>query len=374
MSSSKSVTTIFTRRELYNLVWSKPITTITKEYACSYHGLRKICKEYNIPTPKGGHWSKLRHGKESSQDRLPNGDNVKIDLAELNKTNESSNSLKKQKKVFEDSKLNFSVPKRLTKPHYLVKEARSIMKDRKPIGFGPGRDIIYSRGDCISIEVTEKYLSRALRLWNALIKLLLKRGHSISETKTSEFLIFGESIWIRVREVLKREKIEDTSWDRYEMYGSGVLSIKIEVSYNEKEFRDKKSKTIEEQLPDIIAKLELMAREEIKERIERQERWKKIEKEEAIKKAREEKVTTELNNFKQLFETADRWHRSQYLRNYINEFERYAVESNSLDSHKRDWIAWAKEKADWYDPFIEKEVDLLSEIDRETLNKRKSKF
>jgi hypothetical protein len=46
----------FTRESLYELVWSKPLTSIAKEYNVSDNGIRKICKKYEIPLPKLGHW------------------------------------------------------------------------------------------------------------------------------------------------------------------------------------------------------------------------------------------------------------------------------------------------------------------------------
>ena len=94
------------------------------------------------------------------------------------------------------------------------------------------------------------------------------------------------------------------------MVGFGTMSIKIGHGYKGKEWRDQKDKKLEDQILNIIAKLEHLACKERIERIERQERWRKIEEEEAIVKAKEEKVTTELNNFKQLFETAGRWRSS----------------------------------------------------------------
>lgn len=378
MNDKKSDKIVVTRKELYKLVWSKPLTSLIKDYAYSDNGLRKICKKHNIPTPKLGHWAKLKHGKKPPKIPLPRSENINIELIlrkdEKNTFVHSNSELSKIKNELQHAGINFTVPDRISGLHPLVKKAKEILKNRKIGWFGKGRDIIYSKGECLATEVTKPNIPRALRIWNTLIKIILQRGHKISKNKNSEFLIDEEEFTIRVREILKRVKVEDSNWERHEMVGSGTMSIRIGHGYKAKEWRDQKDKKLEDQILNIIAKLEHLACKERIERIERQERWRKIEEEEAIVKAKEEKVTTELNNFKQLFETAGRWHRSQYLRNYINEFERYNAESNSLDSHKRDWIAWAKEKADWYDPFIEKEVDLLSEIDRETLNKRKSKF
>ena len=48
------------RKDLYELVWLKPISTLSMEYDLSPLELRNICVDYQIPLPKNGHWSKLK--------------------------------------------------------------------------------------------------------------------------------------------------------------------------------------------------------------------------------------------------------------------------------------------------------------------------
>jgi len=38
-----------------------------------------------------------------------------------------------------------------------------------------------------------------------------------------------------------------------------------------------------------------------------------------------------------------------------------------MNEEKLQWITWAKEKADWYDPFIQKEDDYLGRYDSNIL-------
>ena len=52
-----------TRKELYDLVWSEPMTTICKRFGLSDNGLRKRCKSMNIHTTLG-YWAKLKYGKQ----------------------------------------------------------------------------------------------------------------------------------------------------------------------------------------------------------------------------------------------------------------------------------------------------------------------
>src|SRR3989304_3715302 len=52
-----------TREELYDLVWSKPMSLLAKEFEISDVGLAKICKRMEIPRPPRGDWQKLKVGE-----------------------------------------------------------------------------------------------------------------------------------------------------------------------------------------------------------------------------------------------------------------------------------------------------------------------
>ena len=62
---------VFTRQEFYDLVWSKPMTHIAKEFALSDVALHKICKKHDIPNPPLGWWAKKAAGKAVKQTPLP---------------------------------------------------------------------------------------------------------------------------------------------------------------------------------------------------------------------------------------------------------------------------------------------------------------
>ncbi len=61
----------FTRRELYDLAWSTPMTKLAKRFGLSDVGLRKICAKHRIPAPPLGYWAKLQFGKPVKQIPLP---------------------------------------------------------------------------------------------------------------------------------------------------------------------------------------------------------------------------------------------------------------------------------------------------------------
>lgn len=61
----------YSRKEFYDLVWSKPITHLAKDFGLSDVGIHKICKKHNIPNPPLGYWAKKTHGKAVTQTPLP---------------------------------------------------------------------------------------------------------------------------------------------------------------------------------------------------------------------------------------------------------------------------------------------------------------
>ncbi|MEO6733841.1 MAG: hypothetical protein ABIN01_21635 [Ferruginibacter sp.] len=76
----------------------------------------------------------------------------------------------------------------------------------------------------------------------------------------------------------------------------------------------------------------------------------------------------ELNEFKDTLQKATRWHKANNLRNYINEIESRMIANSNDQEDITNWLAWVRSKADWYDPFIEKEDPLLTNIDKDTLS------
>ncbi|MDX3911649.1 MAG: hypothetical protein QHC67_17855 [Sphingobium sp.] len=59
------------REELYQLVWSEPMTKIAARFGVSGSYLARICTMLNVPRPERGYWAKLAVGKAPLQPSLP---------------------------------------------------------------------------------------------------------------------------------------------------------------------------------------------------------------------------------------------------------------------------------------------------------------
>jgi hypothetical protein len=55
-------TFVVTREQLYEEVWSTPLTALSKKYGISDVALGKICSRLNVPKPGLGYWAKIDAG------------------------------------------------------------------------------------------------------------------------------------------------------------------------------------------------------------------------------------------------------------------------------------------------------------------------
>jgi hypothetical protein len=66
-----SDTITLTSAQLYEQVWSVPMSRLAGRYGISDVALAKHCKKHDIPRPPRGHWAKLAFDKPSPKAPLP---------------------------------------------------------------------------------------------------------------------------------------------------------------------------------------------------------------------------------------------------------------------------------------------------------------
>lgn len=62
---------VFTRQQLYELVWADPVSTLANSLSVSNVGLAKACRRGNIPLPPRGYWAKRQSGRRVIRTPLP---------------------------------------------------------------------------------------------------------------------------------------------------------------------------------------------------------------------------------------------------------------------------------------------------------------
>lgn len=61
----------FSGDEIYELVWSEPLLSLSKPFGLSDNGLRKRCRAMDVPTPSPGYCQKAKHGSKPRRKPLP---------------------------------------------------------------------------------------------------------------------------------------------------------------------------------------------------------------------------------------------------------------------------------------------------------------
>ncbi len=338
------------RKELYDHVWSKPISNLSKEFDLSDLELRKICKEYQIPLPFQGHWSKLKHSKPVKIIPL-NEDYKGSDMIQyVPKVKSTKELVKKFKPILTD------VPLKLTNPLPEILEAGAKLKEYK---FSNWNRMTQS-SEVMSIKVSNfKLLNRALRIMDVFLKSIIKRAFTY-EVVYGSLRIEKYNIieTINCRELNNRKFFKDKyGWNSSSLTPNGLLSINIE-GYRSKQWKDGKLK-LEEQIDKIVLQLEDYFLKHKLQEIEINRYWREVERLEKERLARQKVIQNDIDEFKKLRMHARRYHECQMIRDYINAASKYRDEK---------WIQWANDAVDWYDPIISKPHAKLDYANKVTLD------
>ena len=359
------------RQELYDLVWSQSMLALSKQYAISDVGLRKTCVRLEIPIPKAGHWAKIQAGKKVKKEKLIANATVEQKvILRLRKEGEESNKFSSspfyalQKEIKEDRRLNLAVQERMTDPDPLVVKAkRNLAEKHKSWKF---EGMIQTENDNLDIRVSPALVERALRFMDTFIKMSRARSHEILVDTSGTYIVVKEQkIKIGCKEISKRVVVKDGNWERSEYHPTGLLGFKSE-GYSSGEWRDTK-KLLDEHIPSILAKLELSIQGLLDCWEENRKRDEIRKEKERIAKEIEQKQENELSDFKGILLKATRLHKATTMRSYVDKVEEHAINNNILTDELINWLAWARKKADWYDPLIESDDELLKNVDRDTL-------
>lgn len=354
-----------TRKELYDSVWSSSLTKLSDKYALTAEGLRKICKEFDIPIPENGYWMKLKYNKEVKVQELHNNfkgeDKIILTIRDEGNTINLDQSpltiLTKQ--IENDTKAPSTVPAKLTNPDLLIRQTKEYWDKRK-------KDPYYrnDKVDKVWISVENDNLDRALRFMDTFIKLLRYRGHTFKRDINGwgpDIIINSIKFPFRLREANKRIP-SNKPYPIYDYIPTGVFIFDTGEYSTEKVWKDGKVK-LEQLLAKIVARLEIDAQKKVISNEESRIWHIKYEEEKKIKEELLQRKKIELANFKVLLSNSERFDKVIKLRNYINTVEEKAINNNAITDELNDWLKWAKDKIDWYDPIIRKQDKLLDDYD-----------
>jgi len=356
MADSKKIRNV-KRAELYERIWTTPMTTLAKEFGISDVGLRKICKRANMPLPPSGYWMMKQFGKrlprKPALPPLKPGESEELRIAETPKKVEVDVDIPTEiaQAIELERAANEPIPfPSSPAPHALVK---SWERPRQPI-YGSAR-------------FTPATESRRRRIASVLFREIERRNGKISAENEHAFRVtfFKQTIEVTLRERMTQAREPLTDDDRkYSWYAergykietrpAGLLRLRFEHYFRspvQREWNETETKPLEGRLRDIIIGLyvaagalqreaEADAERRQREWEEEQRRWDAAEK----RKKERERVTA-------LLKDARSWADANVLREYVVVAER--VGSRSDDPA---WFSWARRIADAIDPLVPSEA------------------
>jgi hypothetical protein len=364
---------ILTRQELYERVWTTPMTQLALEYGLSDNGLRKICIRHDIPLPKRGYWAKKQYGKPIKRKPLKPASDPEVETIcitvydkEIRKP-EAINDPKLLKIIqYENNPKNrIRVPKRSSGHNALVEKTRKSLLKMSLDQFGR-----YERNhqSILPVSVSPNALGRGLRIMEALLKAFDKRKYNYEIIKNRISLlsveIMDEKISISLIEKVSREPYTPTKeeklkakkssyfdWRKHHYQTIGKLQLNIDgySSGIKKQWNDTEKTPLEECLNLFMIELVKAALVQRKRNIEREE-------EERIWHARHMEYLRQVELQKQeeekrqkLIQDAENYQRAELIRRYISARTISVILQDNLDPLD-SWRSWAEAVADDLDP------------------------
>lgn len=385
---------VYHRETLYQEVWSMPVTEVAKRYKVSDVAIHKVCKSLNIPTPPLGYWAKLQAGKPVEVPPLPlvkehPKQGTQTDRNHLESPNGDTAPLAFLTDQERQMALNVAAQIQLPQEHARMRP--EIVAHRKRIAewnkrkrqlereLGPN----WNRGrretpPAFAQGVSEEQQPRIFRLIDALAKAMIPLGWSL--TNDLQFardqdivtLTFSEAtdqiLHTPTREEnLKLLEYEEArkkhSWAtkpqirKYDSVYNGRLSLCINGA---KTFRDCRSYVLEDRLGDMMLSIYGEAEQVKQARLAREEAERQRREQERRREEQRQRYNAEVDRTLALVNCAADYEIARKIRAYVS-----AMEKAHADQDLSEWASWARAKADWYDPTVAKEDELLGRREHE---------
>lgn len=394
---------ILTRRVLYDLVWSRPITKVAEEFGISDVGLKKVCDKHRIPTPPRGYWARKDAGQPVKQARFhetadPQDERVVILGSRSNLSPEVQLVLdqeRQRRKIRPKSAVptdaGSMVP--VEDVHPSVEPTARVLRKAKPDKEGVVR--ANGSGQC-GIEVGSAVIERVITVLDGLARTLEARGQKLEPQGTGmKVYIPPDSVGFTVKEriekrahtptmeeLAKEERIRkkrerdsrlglwsfdnERAYPEFDFIRTGELGIEIENRYVtglRRSWKDGRRQRLEGLIEDIaggiIAYLAgVKADREKHERWERE--WQRKEELRALARAREQREKHRHEFLEHLTRTSTK---AEELRLFVTRLRRQMPASPPGELTRL--LAWTEGKLQRLEDELTAEGILAALLDRE---------
>ena len=378
------------RQELYDLVWSQPMSKLAVRFGMSDVALKKHCARAGIPTPDRGYWAKKESGKPTIQVALPrrppgmseevfgSGGNYahrsrteEEVLASVPSAPEFSESIDSVKEWIVKEVGKISVPREIRVWHpaieRLLKEDDKRREEQRTKGYSWIKPLFES-----------PFEQRRLKILNSVFFGTGKMSGRPRISKDARDISIGfHDSWVLIG--LDRLKPSGRGGGQSQDDQNPRLCLGIRKDYSSDtavtSWADDEDGRLERKLTQIVIEIILRSEIENRERAVRSYEWRvkwkaQIEeerKQRKIKAEREEKerqVRLEQARIDRLMSDAAAFKRAAEIRRYVESIRATISADLQTDMHRFEaWSQWALAQADRIDPSLERRY-LNSMLDR----------
>ena len=359
------------RSELYELVWSEPMSTLAPKYGLSDVGMAKICRRLRVPRPWRGYWARKDAGqtvKPTPLPKLPASSpaeflEVTIHRGVVSAADKAEGPVAEQARFEALPENRISVAEILSDPHPLVALTVKALRGAKS-----NKGVLVPKAKkCLAIRVSIGSADRAACIFDSLLKALDVRGFTTSLRERNEktetvVRVDEEDIEILLEETVSRRegKHPQYNWAVYEWVPTGKLVLRIENYWSDrvrKSWGDGEKQRVEECLNAFIVSLIAVAEKTKIHRLEMEERQREFQEAERRRHQEALRSAKEAEEIRALDTSLAAWEKAQRIRVFVAALgELYAASNASTfgDVPIPDWIAWASDYANRIDPLVVK--------------------
>jgi hypothetical protein len=352
-----------TREQLYEQVWSTPMSTLAGRYGISDVALAKTCKKHDIPRPGRGYWAQLAAGQKPARMKLPK---LRLGTRDRIVLNKAPRPLGEPRPVAPDVK----VSERLVDPHEVVRWLADTLEEAATDKYGR---LIVGPAWSPDVCLRKACSRRALVLLDALCKALAGRGHQVEAKQRNEHhttneitvRIVDQDLSIQIEEKLaqkphiltaeERQQKEKSGWKKfpkYDYFADGELAFRISGTHHKytghKSCSDTRTQQLDNRLGYFVLALEQAAQVGRQERLEAEQRQREWAAQERKRLRGERMLWYQRHVAEDLERMASNWEKAQQIRHFLGAYEVLLAG----DRIERDavWLTWAKAYADRLDP------------------------
>lgn len=353
---SQSDSKELSREELYERIWSSPMTQVAAELGISDVALAKRCKKLNVPKPPVGYWAKVAAGQTPTRQALP-----------------------AEPKPIEYEPLDAPVPGSLPLPaslsslHPAAMELMTLLRAAVP---GTDQRLAIENRAVPRVTVSKALIEPAVKALHVIVTAVEARGIHYCESRSkydvAHFemghdrlnLTIEEATAMVARVPTAQEKRHPTArWQTQFAELSGKLSIFISAErYTARTKHWTESDTLP--LEEVIAKVVQaickhyagLEREHAQamERLRKESEAYDIQQQE--ERQRQHAASLEATahaRTEDLLKAAEWWRLHQVTMGFINACEQRwrSIAPGELTAEQQAWLIWARETADAMSPF-----------------------